>query len=83
MKKIASLIFILIMTMQLGAFADEGKVFMRKGTGTTWSDWTQFYTTANKPTASDIGATTKSYVDNAINTALGDVATILQEINGE
>ena len=65
------------------AFADEGKVFMRKGTGTTWSDWTQFYTTANKPTASDIGAATESYVNTAIDTALGDVATILQEINGE
>ena len=123
------------------AFADEGNVFMRKGTGTTWSDWTQFYTSSNKPKASDIGAaasshthnyagsssaggaatsankvnstltiqgngkslgtfdgsanktvnitaanigaTTKSYVDNAIDTALGDIATILTEINGE
>ena len=123
------------------AFADEGNVFMRKGTGTTWSDWTQFYTSSNKPKASDIGAaasshthnyagsssaggaatsankvnstltiqgngkslgtfngsanktvnitaenigaTTKSYVDTAINNALGDIATILTEINGE
>lgn len=123
------------------AFADEGNVFMRKGTGTTWSDWTQFYTSSNKPKASDIGAaasshthnyagsssaggaatsankvnstltiqgngkslgtfngsanktfnitaanigaTTESYVNNAINTALGDIATILTEINGE
>ena len=123
------------------AFADEGNVFMRKGTGTTWSDWTQFYTSSNKPKASDIGAaasshthnyagsssaggaatsankvnstltiqgngkslgtfngsanktvnitpssigaTTESFVNTAINNALGDIATILTEINGE
>ena len=31
----------------------------------------------------NITAATKSYVDNAIDTALGDIATILTEINGE
>ena len=29
-----------------------------------WSDWAQFYTTANKPTASDIGAAASSHTHN-------------------
>lgn len=45
-----------------------------------------FNGSANKTvniTAANIGATTESYVNNAIDTALGDIATILTEINGE
>ena len=45
-----------------------------------------FNGSANKTfniTAASIGAATESYVNNAIDTALGDIATILTEINGE
>lgn len=45
-----------------------------------------FNGSANKTvniTAANIGATTESFVNTAINNALGDIATILTEINGE
>ena len=65
------------------AFADEGNVFMRKGTGTTWSDWTQFYTSSNKPKASDIGAAASSHTHKyAGSSSAGGVATEAAKTTG-
>lgn len=38
------------------ATIDDGRMYYRKGDGSGWGSWYQFYTTANKPTPSDIGA---------------------------
>ena len=65
------------------AFADEGNVFMRKGTGTTWSDWTQFYTSSNKPKASDIGAAKSDHTHKyAGSSSIGGAATEAAKTTG-
>lgn len=38
------------------ATIDDGRMYFRKGQGTSWESWGQFYTTKHKPTLSDIGA---------------------------
>jgi hypothetical protein len=35
---------------------DDGRMYYRKGDGSGWGTWYQFYTTQNKPTPADIGA---------------------------
>ena len=46
------------------ATVDDGRMFFRKGNGSGWANWYQFYTTAHKPTASDIGAAASSHTHN-------------------
>ena len=43
------------------ATLDDGRMYYRKGEGTTWGDWGQFYTTTHKPTYSDVGAAASSH----------------------
>lgn len=46
------------------ATVDDGRMYFRKGNGSGWANWYQFYTTAHKPTASDIGAAASSHTHN-------------------
>lgn len=43
------------------ATLDDGRMYYRKGEGTTWGNWGQFYTTTHKPTYSDVGAAKESH----------------------
>ena len=40
---------------------DDGRMYYRKGDGSGWGTWYQFYTTQNKPTPADIGAASASH----------------------
>lgn len=43
------------------ATIDDGRMYYRKGDGSGWGSWYQFYTTQNKPTYSDVGAAAASH----------------------
>lgn len=43
------------------ATVNDGRMFYRKGDGSGWGSWYQFYTTQNKPTYSDVGAAAASH----------------------
>lgn len=43
------------------ATIDDGRMYYRKGDGSGWGSWYQFYTTQNKPTPSDIGAAAETH----------------------
>jgi hypothetical protein len=43
------------------ATLDDGRMYYRKGEGTAWGSWGQFYTTTHKPTYSDVGAAKESH----------------------
>ena len=47
-------------TTQFGTI-DDGRMYYRKGDGSGWGSWYQFYTTQNKPTYSDVGAAAASH----------------------
>ena len=44
---------------------DDGRMYYRKGDGSGWGSWYQFYTTQNKPTSADIGAAPTSHASTA------------------
>jgi hypothetical protein len=46
------------------ATVDDGRMFYRKGNGSGWASWYQFYTTAHKPTYTDVGAAPSSHTHN-------------------
>lgn len=47
-------------TTQFGTI-DDGRMYYRKGDGSGWGAWQQFYTTEHKPTPADIGAAAASH----------------------
>ncbi len=49
------------------SFTDNGNMYIRTGTGTSWGSWAKIYSTRNKPTASEIGAAASSHTHNYIN----------------
>ena len=62
-------------TTQFGTI-DDGRMYYRKGDGSGWESWYQFYTTQNKPTPADIGAAASSHGTHV------DYATTAPKANG-
>ena len=60
---------------------DDGRMYYRKGDGSGWGSWYQFYTTQNKPTPADIGAAVSNHGNHVPATQAAQNTTFLRNDN--
>ena len=60
---------------------DDGRMYYRKGDGSGWGSWYQFYTTQNKPTPADIGAAVSNHGNHVPTTQAAQNTTFLRNDN--
>lgn len=60
---------------------DDGRMYYRKGDGSGWGTWYQFYTTQNKPTPADIGAAVANHGNHVPTPQAAQNTTFLRNDN--